>query len=134
MKHIPMIINFGAGILLTVLGIWAFVDPFWFFTGKYDIQMSTPQSKTELRTLSGFMATMGFLWIYFSLKSKQTFQVLKATLVLTLGFVVSRIIGLFWDGFEQTHTYHELIFEICALILILLVFWFRKKMKVQKKP
>ena len=66
MKHIPMIINFGAGILLTVLGIWAFVDPFWFFTGKYDIQMTTPQSKTELRTLSGFMATMGFLWIYFN--------------------------------------------------------------------
>jgi len=63
MKHLPTLINFSAGLLLFVLGFVGYASPEWFFTQKYDVIMPSPQSKTILRVLMGFMATMGAIWL-----------------------------------------------------------------------
>ena len=64
MKHLPLLINFTAGLLLLILGFAGYAAPEWFFTQKYDVLTPTPQSKTILRVMMGFMAVMepyGFL-------------------------------------------------------------------------
>ena len=44
MKHLPLLINFIAGLLLLILGLSGYAAPEWFFTHKYDVLMPTPQS------------------------------------------------------------------------------------------
>ena len=58
MKHLPLLINFIAGLLLLILGLSGYAAPEWFFTHKYDVLMPTPQSKTILRVMMGFMAVI----------------------------------------------------------------------------
>ena len=42
MKHLPLLINFTAGLLLLILGLAGYAAPEWFFTQKYDVLMPTP--------------------------------------------------------------------------------------------
>lgn len=67
------------------------------------------------------MATIGFLWVWAAFQLKDQARVLQATVFLTLGFILSRILGLFLDVFDQTFTYIELGFEMVALIVILII-------------
>lgn len=43
------------------------------------------------------MATIGFLWVWAAFQLKDQARVLQATVFLTLGFILSRILGLFLD-------------------------------------
>lgn len=120
-QNLPQWINALAGLLLLVLGIMGYASPEWFFTQKYDVLMPSSQSKTILRVMMGFMATIGFLWVWAAFQLKDQARVLHATAFLTFGFILSRILGLFLDGFDQTFTYIELGFEMVALIVILVI-------------
>ena len=80
--------------------------------------MPTPQSTTILRVMMGFMATIGLLWLWATRYLSERRRFLKATGVMTLGFVLSRIGGLILDGWNQTFTYRELAFEVLALMVI----------------
>jgi len=118
MKHLPISINFLAGILLLILGFAGYASPEWFFTQKYDVIMPTPQSKTILRVMMGFMAVMGTLWLSACLLFFDQRRLLLLTGVMTSGFVAARLGGLLIDGFEQHFTYIELSFELIALFII----------------
>ena len=118
MKHLPISINFLAGILLLILGLAGYASPEWFFTQKYDVIMPTPQSKTILRVMMGFMAVMGTLWLSACLLFFDQRRLLLLTGVMTSGFVAARLGGLLIDGFEQHFTYIELSFELIALFII----------------
>jgi len=118
MKHLPISINFLAGILLLILGLAGYASPEWFFTQKHDVIMPTPQSKTILRVMMGFMAVMGTLWLSACLLFFDQRRLLLLTGVMTSGFVAARLGGLLIDGFEQHFTYIELSFELIALFII----------------
>lgn len=123
------IINLTAGVLLFILGLVGFFIPEWFFTAKYDVLTPTPQAKTILRVMMGFMATIGALWLFSVFVLQDPKKLLAATIIMTLGFVLSRLGGLMIDGWAQTHTYHELIFEIMALFISL---WVYSNLNAQK--
>lgn len=122
MKHLPLLINFTAGLLLLILGLAGYASPEWFFTQKYDVLMPTPQSKTILRVMMGFMAVMGALWLSACLLFFHQRRLLLLTGIMTAGFIVSRLGGLLIDGFDQHFTYVELGFEIIALVIIIFVY------------
>ena len=129
MKHLPISINFLAGILLLILGLAGYASPEWFFTQKYDVIMPTPQSKTILRVMMGFMAVMGTLWLTACLLFFDQRRLLLLTGVMTSGFVAARLGGLLIDGFEQHFTYIELSFELIALFIIIVVYRTSRKFK-----
>lgn len=118
MKHLPITINFLAGVLMLFLCLTGYASPEWFFTQKYDVIMPTPQSKTILRVMMGFMAVMGTLWLSACLLFFDQRRLLLLTGVMTSGFVAARLGGLLIDGFEQHFTYIELSFELIALFII----------------
>ena len=122
MKHLPIIINLFAGLLLLVLGLAGYASPEWFFTDKYDVLMPSPQSKTILRVMMGFMAVMGTLWLAACVLFFNQRRLLLLTGIMTAGFVASRIGGLLIDGLDQHFTYIELGFEIIALLIIIVVY------------
>lgn len=122
MKHLPITINLFAGILLLVLGLAGYASPEWFFTDKYDVLMPSPQSKTILRVMMGFMAVMGTLWLAACVLFFNQRRLLLLTGIMTAGFVASRIGGLLIDGLDQHFTYIEMGFEIIALIVIIVVY------------
>lgn len=122
MKHLPIIINLFAGILLLVLGLAGYASPEWFFTDKYYVLMPSPQSKTILRVMMGFMAVMGTLWLAACVLFFNQRRLLLLTGIMTAGFVASRIGGLLIDGLDQHFTYIEMGFEIIALIVIIVVY------------
>ena len=129
MKHLPISINFLAGILLLIIGLAGYASPEWFFTQKYDVIMPTPQSKTILRVMMGFMAVMGTLWLTACLLFFDQRRLLFLTGVMTSGFVAARLGGLLIDGFEQHFTYIELSFELIALFIIIVVYRTSRKFK-----
>ena len=129
MKHLPISINFLAGILLLIIGLAGYASPEWFFTQKYDVIMPTPQSKTILRVMMGFMAVMGTLWLTACLLFFDQRRLLLLTGVMTSGFVAARLGGLLIDGFEQHFTYIELSFELIALFIIIVVYRTSRKFK-----
>ena len=104
MKHLPLLINFTAGLLLLILGLAGYAAPEWFFTQKYDVLTPTPQSKTILRVMMGFMAVMGALWLSACLLFFHQRRLLLLTGIMTSGFIVSRLGGLLIDGFDQHFT------------------------------
>ena len=122
MKHLPLLINFTAGLLLLILGLAGYASPEWFFTQKYDVLTPTPQSKTILKVMMGFMAVMGALWLSACLLFFHQRRLLLLTGIMTAGFIVSRLGGLLIDGFDQHFTYVELGFEIIALVIIIFVY------------
>ena len=122
MKHLPLLINFTAGILLLILGLAGYAAPEWFFTQKYDVLTPTPQSKTILRVMMGFMAVMGALWLSACLLFFHQRRLLLLTGIMTAGFIASRLGGLLIDGFDQHFTYIELGFEMIALVIIIFVY------------
>lgn len=122
MKHLPITINLFAGILLLVLGLAGYASPEWFFTDKYDVLMPSPQSKTILRVMMGFMAVMGTLWLAECVLFFNQRRLFLLTGIMTAGFVASRIGGLLIDGLDQHFTYIELGFEIIALLIIIVVY------------
>mgnify|MGYP000102335399 FL=1 len=122
MKHLPLLINFTAGLLLLILGLAGYAAPEWFFTQKYDVLMPTPQSKTILRVMMGFMAVMGALWLSACLLFFHQRRLLLLTGIMTAGFIASRLGGLLIDGFDQHFTYIELGFEMIALVIIIFVY------------
>lgn len=69
-QNLSQWINALAGLLLLVLGIIGYASPEWFFTQKYDVLMPSSQSKTILRVMMGFMATIGFLWVWAAFQLK----------------------------------------------------------------
>ena len=121
MKLLPSLINLCAALLLILLGAIGYLDPAWFFTEKYDVIMTSPQSKTELRVMMGMTITFGVLWLilFFWLKSH---QLLLLTGVLTFGFIIARLGGLYLDGLAQHFTYIELAFEIMAFAIVIIVY------------
>lgn len=122
MKYLPLLINFTAGLLLLILGLAGYAAPEWFFTQKYDVLMPTPQSKTILRVMMGFMAVMGALWLSACLLFFHQRRLLLLTGIMTAGFIASRLGGLLIDGFDQHFTYIELGFEMIALVIIIFVY------------
>ena len=124
---IAQTINFCTGLLLFVLSLFGYLSPEWFFTEKYDVIITTPQSATILRVMMGFMTTVGGLWITISLLYENQKRVLLFTGVLTMGFILSRVGGLLLDCFDQYFTYIELGFEIVAFLVILAVLYMIKR-------
>lgn len=129
MKHLPLLINFTAGLLLLILGLAGYAAPEWFFTQKYDVLTPTPQSKTILRVMMGFMAVMGALWLSACLLFFHQRRLLLLTGIMTSGFIVSRLGGLLIDGFDQHFTYIELGFEMIALVIIIIVYISSRRIK-----
>ena len=129
MKHLPLLINFTAGLLLLILGLAGYAAPEWFFTQKYDVLTPTPQSKTILRVMMGFMAVMGALWLSDYLLFFHQRRLLLLTGIMTSGFIVSRLGGLLIDGFDQHFTYIELGFEMIALVIIIIVYISSRRIK-----
>lgn len=127
MKHLPTFINLCAGFFLIILGTVGYFSPEWFFTQKYDVLMPTPQSTTILRVMMGFMATVGGIWFVVTFLAIDQRRMLFITGTLTLGFILSRLGGLFLDGFNQRFTYIELAFEAFALAVIVWVYHKQKK-------
>lgn len=121
MKSLPKWINLLAGIILFTANIIPFANPEWFFHQAYQIELTTPQSYTLLRTLSIVLAVMGFLWIWIALRTTQHIQLLKATFVLISAFVLARVVGLLVDGRDQYLTYYELGFEFLCWLVVLAV-------------
>jgi hypothetical protein len=121
------LINFSAGLLLLILGVSGYFSPEWFFTEKYDVLMPSVQSHTILRVMMGFMTTIGIFWIIISQFYSNQKQFLLFTAALTFGFIISRVGGLFIDGFDQYFTYIELGFELVALTVILAVYFMLQK-------
>ncbi len=119
MKSLPKWINLLAGIILFTANIIPFANPEWFFHQAYQIELTTPQSYTLLRTLSIVLAVMGFLWIWIALRTTQHIQLLKATFVLISAFVLARVVGLLVDGRDQYLTYYELGFEFLCWLVVL---------------
>ena len=99
---ISRIIILLAGTLLFLLGLIGFFNPEWFFTEKYDLITPTPQSKTILRVMMGFMATVGLLWLMAYRRVQHPRLLFQATIIITLGFVLSRVGGLMIDGNRPT--------------------------------
>ena len=124
---IAQTINFCAGLLLFVLGLFGYLSPEWFFTEKYDVIITTPQSATILRVMMGFMTTVGGLWITICRLYENQKRVLLFTGVLTTGFILSRAGGLLLDGFDQYVTDIEFGFEIVAFLVILTVLYMIKR-------
>ena len=129
MKHLPLLINFTAGLLLLILGLAGYAAPEWFFTQKYDVLTPTPKSKTILRVMMGFMAVMGALWLSACLLFFHQRRLLLLTGIMTSGFIVSRLGGLLIDGFDQHFTYIELGFEMIALVIIIIVYISSRRIK-----
>lgn len=127
MKHLPSLINFLAGLLLFILGLSGYAAPEWFFTRKYDVLMPTPESKTILRVMMGFMATIGGVLLGATIMTINQRRLLFITGTITTGFIVSRLGGLILDGFDQKFTYIELSFELFALFVILWVYHITSK-------
>ena len=121
-KHLPTIIKFTAGLLLLMLGLAGDASPEWFFAHEYDVLMPSPQSRTILRVMMGFMAVMGTIWLAACVLFFNQRRLLLLTGIMTAGFVASRIGGLLIDGLEQPFTYFELGFETIALIVIIVVY------------
>ena len=111
---IPKGLNYTVGTVLLLMGLYCFMFPDAFM-GAYDILLSTPQSRTEIRTLSGFSSIIGVLFLRFTHIGKDQKKILFASLSVTGYFVVARLIGLILDGWEQHGTYLELGFETIAL-------------------
>ena len=129
MKHLPLLINFTAGLLLLILGLAGYAAPEWFFTQKYDVLTPTPQSKTILRVMMGFMAVMGALWLSARLLFFHQRRLLLLTGIMTSGFIVSRLGRLLIDGFDQHFTYIELGFEMIALVINIIVYISSRRIK-----
>ena len=129
MKHLPLLINFLAGLLLLILGLSGYASPEWIFTQKYDVLMPTPQSKTILRVMMGFMAVMGALWLAACVLFFNQRRLLLLTGIMTAGFVASRLGGLLIDGVDQHFTYIELGFELVALVMIIAVYTSTRRFK-----
>lgn len=129
MKHLPLLINFTAGLLLLILGLAGYAAPEWFFTQKYDVLTPTPQSRTILRVMMGFMAVMGALWLSACPLFFHQRRLLLLTGIMTAGFIPSRPGGLLIDGFDQHFTYIELGFEMIALVIIIIVYISSRRIK-----
>ncbi|MEK9604266.1 MAG: DUF4345 family protein [Flavobacteriaceae bacterium] len=121
MKNLPKLINLLAGIVLFTSNIIPFANPELIFHQAYQIEFTTPQSSTVLRTLSLVLAVMGFLWIWVAIRTTQQIQLLKATFVLVSAFVLGRVAGLLVDGWDQYCTYYELGFELISWLVVLAV-------------
>lgn len=112
MENLPKLINLLAGIVLFTANIIPFVNPEVIYHQAYQIEFTTPQSYTALRTLSVVLATVGFLWIWVAIRTTQQIPLLKATFLLVSAFVLGRVVGLLVEGCEQDLTYYELGFEL----------------------
>lgn len=121
MKNLPKLINLLAGIVLFTTNIVPFANPELIFQQTYQIEFTTPQSYTVLRTLSIVLAVIGFLWIWIAIRTTRQIQLLKATFVLVSAFVLGRVVGLLVDGWDQYLTYYELGFEFLSWLIILVV-------------
>lgn len=121
MKNLPKLINLLAGIVLFTTNIVPFANPELIFHQTYQIEFTTPQSYTVLRTLSIVLAVIGFLWIWIAIRTTRQIQLLKATFVLVSAFVLGRVVGLLVDGWDQYLTYYELGFEFLSWLIILVV-------------
>lgn len=121
MENLPKLINLLAGIVLFTANIIPFVNPEVIYHQAYQIEFTTPQSYTVLRTLSVVLATVGFLWIWVAIRTTQQIPLLKATFLLVSAFVLGRVVGLLVDGSEQDLTYYELGFEFLSWIVVLVV-------------
>lgn len=122
MKQLPSIINFTAGLLLLILGLAGYASPEWFFTEKHDVLTPSPQSKTILRVMMGFMAVMGVIWLIACVFFFNQRSLLRLTGIMTSGFIAARAGGLFIDGFDQKFTYIEMGLETVALLVIISVY------------
>ncbi len=71
MENLPKLINLLAGIVLFTANIIPFVNPEVIYHQAYQIEFTTPQSYTVLRTLSVVLATVGFLWIWVAIRTTQ---------------------------------------------------------------
>jgi len=121
MKNLPKLINLLAGVVLFTANIIPLASPELIYHQAYQIEFTTPQSYTVLRTLSIVLAVMGFLWIWIAIKTTHQIQLLKATFVLVSAFVLGRVVGLLVDGFDQYLTYYELGFEFLSWLVVLVV-------------
>lgn len=121
MKNLPKLINLLAGVVLFTANIIPFASPELIYHQAYQIEFTTPQSYTVLRTLSIVLAVMGFLWIWIAIKTTHQIQLLKVTFVLVSAFVLGRVVGLLVDGFDQYLTYYELGFEFLSWLVVLVV-------------
>ena len=83
--------------------------------------LTSPQSKSEFRVMMGMTITFGISWLIllFWLKSR---QLLLLTVVLTFGFIIVRLGGLYLDGLVQHFTYIELGIEIMAFAIVNIVY------------
>ena len=121
MKNLPKLINLLAGVVLFTANIIPFASPELIYHQAYQIEFTTPQSYTVLRTLSIVLAVMGFLWIWIAIKTTHQIQLLKATFVLVSAFGLGRVVGLLVDGLDQYLTYYELGFEFLSWLVFLVV-------------
>ena len=114
---IPKGFNYAVGVVLLLMGVYCFAFPD-VFMGAYDITLTTPQSRTEIRVLSGFSIVIGILFLHVTYKARDQKKILLASISVTGYFVVARVIGLMLDGWKQHETYLELDFEVIALMVI----------------
>ncbi|MEL0301232.1 MAG: DUF4345 family protein [Flavobacteriaceae bacterium] len=112
-----------------MLGLAGYAAPEWFFTQKYDVLTPTPQSKTILKVMMGFMAVMGALWLSACPLFFHQRRLLMLNGIMTAGFIPSRPGGLLIDGFDQHFTYIELGFEMIALVIIIIVYISSRRIK-----
>lgn len=121
MKNLPKLVNLLAGVVLFTANIIPFANPELIYQKAYQIEFTSPQSYTVIRTLSVVLAVMGFLWIWIAIKTTQQIPLLKATFVLVSAFILGRVVGLLVDGFDQYLTYYELGFEFLSWLVVLVL-------------
>ncbi|MFZ8961652.1 MAG: DUF4345 family protein [Flavobacteriaceae bacterium] len=89
--------------------------------------MPSVQSHTILRVMMGFMATIGIFWIMISQFYSNQKQFLLFTAALTFDFIISRVGGLFIDGFDQVFHLYRIGFELVVLTVILAIYFMLQK-------
>lgn len=81
----------------------------------YGLTLTDAQSKTTIRVVSGFSLSIGFLFLCFLKNGCNRNYLQFSVIVLMLGFIFPRLLGLVIDGIHQPLMIQELIFEVIVL-------------------
>lgn len=117
----PKITNISAGVLLVLCGLAACFTPL-LVADYYGFVFEQIQAKTTLRVIGGFFIGVGGLFIYLALQLKSQQSLLLALIVILVSFALPRILGLIVDGASQEGMWHELAFEVLALLFVIWVY------------
>ncbi len=122
---ISKVANIVAGFILMVCGVVGCLWPVS-VADYYGLVITLPDAKTMIRSMSGFCAGVGCLFVYFGVFLGDQRPVLLTLMIVLCSFAFPRIVGLLVDGLMQPLMWYELAFELFALLCVSIIY-FRDK-------